>query len=787
MIRNTAIGIAVPNRGALDFTRAGEAPAGKHGFVTVKDGHFYFEDGKRARFFGFNIPARGSLPDHETAEKVSARLATLGVNCVRMCAVDVTCGTWGFSVDAKHPLIDYPAFERPRPGAGLPKIHGTSRELNPAGLERLDHWVYCLKQKGIYVHVDLLVSRAFLPDDGLDYDEPLFMVKCSSHFNRRLIELQKEYARKLLTHVNPYTGLALKDDPCVMCVQIANEDSVFFDAAEGRGGPGVAHYREELKGLFNTFLLKKYGSRDEMARAWTGNGNRGPGEDEDPAKGTVECAAIGDYQQPQVPGGEAGRYADWFEFGIGVNRAYYDEMIAFVKGLGVRVPVVTSCLLGGAADVYSHSAGDFMENNTYFNHPAPRRGRNGMYIPNMREYISTDPLTQTRPGMEPRGNLTVQASLAVLRGKPFVLSEWNEYGEEPFHSSCPLMTTAYACLNDWDGLIPYAYHISDTLDRQPEDEIRDIMSVYNDPSMMLQVGVMSRMFLDGLVAPSKASVDVVYTAADVLAQPAHHRLPYTYLPFVLRTRNVYTAGGTYDGGADAAVTAGFTCPGDLPGNAVRWTHMPFSDAYMRNECTPPEGGEGDLGLLAPESYDYTAIAARIDRLLKKWNVIPPCAGLAEDGFVSSTGELAFAPGRSVFTLNTDRLVSFSGYTKNGGIPSGRFGFIPKNDKLTASFLSLDGEKLSDSHRVLFTAVGRSGMDGTEYERDGEDTIVRLAGKLYFETPEGELVIRGADSARVYALDMYGERIRELTARGCEDGIRLLLDGENGSGCFEIIV
>lgn len=43
--------------------------------------------------------------------------------------------------------------------------------------------------------------------------------------NERLIELQKDYARKLLLHVNPYTGLALADDPAVITVQINNEES----------------------------------------------------------------------------------------------------------------------------------------------------------------------------------------------------------------------------------------------------------------------------------------------------------------------------------------------------------------------------------------------------------------------------------------------------------------------------------------------------------------------------------------------------------------------------------
>ena len=49
---------AEPNTGALNFSHLLDAPAGKHGFVRVKDSHFYFEDGTRARFLGFNVAAR---------------------------------------------------------------------------------------------------------------------------------------------------------------------------------------------------------------------------------------------------------------------------------------------------------------------------------------------------------------------------------------------------------------------------------------------------------------------------------------------------------------------------------------------------------------------------------------------------------------------------------------------------------------------------------------------------------------------------------------------------------
>lgn len=34
-----------------------------------------------------------------------------------------------------------------------------------------------------------------------------------------MIELQKEYAKEPLRHVNPYTGLALIDDPAVVTIQ----------------------------------------------------------------------------------------------------------------------------------------------------------------------------------------------------------------------------------------------------------------------------------------------------------------------------------------------------------------------------------------------------------------------------------------------------------------------------------------------------------------------------------------------------------------------------------------
>ncbi|MFQ7767732.1 MAG: hypothetical protein ACLRIL_05280 [Fusicatenibacter saccharivorans] len=59
----------------------------------------------------------------------------------------------------------------------------------------------------------------------------------------------------------------------------------------------------------------------------------------------------------------------------------------------MKVPINTSNLLGGAADVYGHSDADVMENNSYFNHPLlPVQGTTFMVSGPM-EYVSTNPLT----------------------------------------------------------------------------------------------------------------------------------------------------------------------------------------------------------------------------------------------------------------------------------------------------------------------------------------------------------------------------------------------------------
>lgn len=73
----------------------------------------------------------------------------------------------------------------------------------------------------------------------------------------------------------------------------------------------------------------------------------------------------------------------------------------------------------------------------------------------------------------------------------------------PFHSTAFVHTIAYACLNDWDGLILYNYQTSENWDDQPADEILNVFDAYNDPAVACQWGFMAAMFLKGMVQTAK--------------------------------------------------------------------------------------------------------------------------------------------------------------------------------------------------------------------------------------------------------------------------------------------
>ena len=189
---------------ALDFSRISgiDAPAGKHGRVIVRDGHFAFERGPDTpqRFYGVNLCFAANFHQtREEADRFADRLARFGYNAVRLHHHD----------------------------GGLVEGMKDSVTMNPVRLRELDALVAALISRGIYISTDLFVSRR-VPwrEIGENRDGHVEMQEFKDlvRVNDRAYENLAACTRIWLTHVNPYTGRRWADEPGVAWISFVNEN-----------------------------------------------------------------------------------------------------------------------------------------------------------------------------------------------------------------------------------------------------------------------------------------------------------------------------------------------------------------------------------------------------------------------------------------------------------------------------------------------------------------------------------------------------------------------------------
>ncbi|HEY4299527.1 MAG TPA: hypothetical protein VGM73_01555 [Candidatus Didemnitutus sp.] len=244
------------NGSALDasFLNARPGPDGLPR-VGVSDGHFATPDGKRVRFWAANLAAVCAFPPTAAeADFIARELAKGGVNLVRLHHLD---NAWGVGEG----------------GSIWPAGHPEHRELDATQLDRLHRLIAALRDHGIYSNLNLKVSKSLVAADGFpaSVEEIPNFQKRVDIFDRRMIELQKDYARRLLTTRNPYTGFAPADDPSVAIVELNNENSLvgYWTRDLGRGLDKLpAYVRDELQAQWNHWLSGHYRDDAGLADAW---------------------------------------------------------------------------------------------------------------------------------------------------------------------------------------------------------------------------------------------------------------------------------------------------------------------------------------------------------------------------------------------------------------------------------------------------------------------------------------------------------------------------------------
>ena len=417
------------DRSPVDLTALNDGPAGRHGFVQAKGDQLVFQDGTPVRFWGGNLAAYALFVDKPEIEAQAHRIAQLGYNLMRLHHHDSTRWVSPTVIDKNQP---------------------DSQHLDPTGMDRLDYWIYCLKREGVYVWLDLHVGRQFKAGDvdsaaghlgGFDELERQHgEAKGFCYFNPTVQKLMQQFNQAYLTHVNPYTKLAYREEPAIMGLLLTNEN--------------------DLTNHFGNLLLP---------------------DKQNPFHNHLFQQTLDRFvQQTGLPADKA-----WRTWEPGPSKIYLNEMearfnrlmLAQLVDLGVKVPVATTqswagyhtfslpaLTTGGVLDVHSYGSAEFDRSN-------PRSDAN---------WVS-------------------RIAGSAVAGMPLVITEWNVPYPATDRFTSPVAMLAAASLQGWDA--PMIYNYSQDRFGQP-DRARE-WSTFYDPGLTALMPACALAFRQGHVQPAK--------------------------------------------------------------------------------------------------------------------------------------------------------------------------------------------------------------------------------------------------------------------------------------------
>lgn len=216
-------------------------PAGAKGFVQICGSHLC-AGGERIRFLGVNIVFGSTAPDHAVADRLAARMARFGINIVRFHHMD----------------------SQPAPNGLLIRGEG---KMDADVLDRMDYFIAALKREGIYSDLNLHVGRRYPGFADWGERTPKYWKGVDNFFPPMLAQ-QRDYARELLLHRNPYTGNRYVEEPAIAFIEINNENGLIREWRIGSLDEMSPPYRDELSRQWQAWLRAKYRDTDALRAAW---------------------------------------------------------------------------------------------------------------------------------------------------------------------------------------------------------------------------------------------------------------------------------------------------------------------------------------------------------------------------------------------------------------------------------------------------------------------------------------------------------------------------------------
>ncbi len=444
---------------AVDMSFLNPLPAGDQGWVTVKDGHFVDGGGTPIRFFGTNLTFSSAFPDKETATKIAARLSKMGYNVVRFHHMDMRKapdGIW------QENMMDFDENQ----------------------LDKLDWLIYQLKLKGIYADINLHVSRNY---PGSEYTINNFNFgKGIDQFYRPYIDMQREYTKNLLTHINKYTGQKYIDEPAVAFVEINNENSL----------------------LSNWRLLTQLNHDHSTALSKLWNNWLGKNPDYNQLRNGKTLYQIIEGYDSLASDDE--KKAMW-AFLLNTEMSYAQEMVTLLKTeLTVKSLVSeTQASYSGIGGLWRESqVADFIDMHAYWEHPQ---------FPNT-SWSRTDWLIRNSSMVsDKKAGTLLRFSQHRVTGMPLTISEYDHPAPNFFCAEMYPMLNSIAAFQGWDGI----YHF--TFDRPYEEgKINGFFSSSGHPMKQVFLPIGAVMFRMNGVKQGQTMVQLNIPEREVLNQLVKH-------------------------------------------------------------------------------------------------------------------------------------------------------------------------------------------------------------------------------------------------------------------------
>jgi hypothetical protein len=335
-----------------------------------------------------------------------------------------------------------------------------------------------------------------------------------------------------------------------------------------------------------------------------------------------------------------------------------------------------------------------------------------------------------------------------------------------------MQMACYGTLQDWDGMLLFAYSHTGTREQLGLDHINGYFDSCNDPAVWGLMALSAEIYRRGLVQKARNLIEIGYTGVDTFHQ-SDYMVPYRPIPFISRVRARYI-GGEYRGDADLAISSGFTASGDYRNarHALVYSRSPYGDLHQREDRLEEFLSLHEQAANCRVFRDGRAVDRdcqefyrQFRRALREFKLTDRDYSMEDDEpLVSDTGELVYDYKGGAMTAHTPR---FNAYTGDGGRRQvGDVVYEIDNERICVSLLSRDGKPLDESGSVLMTAIGACSNTGLRW--DGDRLLSQGQGPILIDPFRGRVCFtNSAGRCSAWALDDEGRRREALAVSGAE--------------------